>query len=543
MAQTIKIKRSVTSNVPSSNLAEGELAYGHSGDDAGKLVIGRPLASGESATNDVIGGKFFVDQISNAVSTNTASRLVKRDESGDFSAGTITASLTGDVTGNVTGNVSGSSGSCTGNAATATALASDITINSNALNGGDSLTLNTDDISEGSTNEYFTSARSYNATKTQLDHSSHSNVTFTFNDAQKRIDVSASAQYSDSDARGALTGATAGSGSGDFSYNQTTGVMTYTKVTNNEIREAAETLNQLEINSFDGTTFNAGNIKFGASAASPNASQVDITAGGSTHPFAIKTFIKDDEEGTTANILSSDRHGDDDDLFVGVNFDATSIPTANYANLKTMIGGGLFVDGASRIQGSLTTKGNHVISGTTTSSTSLIFQTGDLTGAIAQFTLRHDPSTGKLKIKDQVTDVVTIPHSDNATGSTAFQIHRDTEITGDLEVSGDLTVNGGTTTITSTELAVGDAIITLNDDLTTSATSEDAGIEVNRGLIINDPANTERAKAKFFFDESELEWKAQIPDSSNSASFTTQAILTENNVEGLDFTVDGGTFS
>ena len=279
MAQTIKIKRSVTSNVPSSNLAEGELAYGHSGDDAGKLVIGRPLADGVDPINDVIGGKFFVDQISNAVSTNTANRLVKRDNSGDFSAGTITASLTGDVTGNVTGNVSGSSGSCTGNAATATALSSDITINSNALNGGDSLTLDTDDISEGNTNEYFTSARSYYATKTQLNHSSHSNVTFTFNDAQKRIDVSASAQYADADARGALTGANAGSGYGSFNYNSSTGIMTYTKVSTADIRQAAEQLDQLEINSFDGTTFNAGNIKFGASPASPNASQVDITAG------------------------------------------------------------------------------------------------------------------------------------------------------------------------------------------------------------------------------------------------------------------------
>ena len=51
-----------------------------------------------------------------ATTTNTASKVVARDASGNFSAGTITAALTG----NVTGNVTGSSGSCTGNAATAT---------------------------------------------------------------------------------------------------------------------------------------------------------------------------------------------------------------------------------------------------------------------------------------------------------------------------------------------------------------------------------------------------------------------------------------
>jgi len=37
-------------------------------------------------------------------STNTANTVVKRDGSGNFSAGTITASLTGNVTGNATGN-------------------------------------------------------------------------------------------------------------------------------------------------------------------------------------------------------------------------------------------------------------------------------------------------------------------------------------------------------------------------------------------------------------------------------------------------------
>jgi len=55
-----------------------------------------------------------------AASSNTASAIVARDASGNFTAGTITA--------NLTGNVSGSSGSTTGNAATATALATGRTI-------------------------------------------------------------------------------------------------------------------------------------------------------------------------------------------------------------------------------------------------------------------------------------------------------------------------------------------------------------------------------------------------------------------------------
>lgn len=42
-----------------------------------------------------------------ATATNTPSTIVKRDASGNFAAGTITANLTGNVTGNVTGNLTG----------------------------------------------------------------------------------------------------------------------------------------------------------------------------------------------------------------------------------------------------------------------------------------------------------------------------------------------------------------------------------------------------------------------------------------------------
>ncbi len=42
--------------------------------------------------------------VSGATSANTNSKIVKRDGSGNFSAGTISAALTGNVTGNVTGN-------------------------------------------------------------------------------------------------------------------------------------------------------------------------------------------------------------------------------------------------------------------------------------------------------------------------------------------------------------------------------------------------------------------------------------------------------
>lgn len=90
------------------------------------VAAGAVSGTGLTGSASAEGATFTVT--SNATDANTASTIVARDASGNFSAGTITADLTGDVTGDVTGNVSGSSGSTTGNAATATALATGRTI-------------------------------------------------------------------------------------------------------------------------------------------------------------------------------------------------------------------------------------------------------------------------------------------------------------------------------------------------------------------------------------------------------------------------------
>jgi len=98
MAQTIQIKRSTTTAVPTA-LANGELAYSSNGN---KLFIGRP--GGASGDIDAIGGKYYTDIINAATDANTASTIVLRDASGNFSAGTITATFSGNITGNLTGN-------------------------------------------------------------------------------------------------------------------------------------------------------------------------------------------------------------------------------------------------------------------------------------------------------------------------------------------------------------------------------------------------------------------------------------------------------
>jgi hypothetical protein len=81
-----------------------------------------------------------VTTVAAATNANTASTIVYRDPSGNFSAGTITASLTG----NVTGNASGTAAAITGNlggAVTSVGMTTTIaTVNSNVGTFGDSST-------------------------------------------------------------------------------------------------------------------------------------------------------------------------------------------------------------------------------------------------------------------------------------------------------------------------------------------------------------------------------------------------------------------
>jgi hypothetical protein len=97
MAQTIKIRRTTGNAAPASpaTVAQGELfyAYGSGGTYGKRLAIGHQ--SGGTNTPEIIGGSYYTNIIDTAASANTASKLVLRDGSGNFSAGTITAALTG----------------------------------------------------------------------------------------------------------------------------------------------------------------------------------------------------------------------------------------------------------------------------------------------------------------------------------------------------------------------------------------------------------------------------------------------------------------
>jgi hypothetical protein len=188
MAQTIRIKRSTSTATPSS-LTAGELAYSGKS-DSNKLFIGHP----DGSTGVVaIGGQYYTGVIDGATDANTASKLVLRDSSGNFSAGTITAALSG-------------------NASTATALATARTIGGVSFDG--TANINLPGVNTSGTQDTSGNA----ATATALETSR--TIAFT-GDATASGSFDGSANYSQ-----ALTLATVNSNVGSFGSTSAVPVIT-----------------------------------------------------------------------------------------------------------------------------------------------------------------------------------------------------------------------------------------------------------------------------------------------------------------------------
>jgi hypothetical protein len=505
MAQTILIKRSTSTSTPTA-LANGELAYSA---QSSKLFIGRP--GGGTGDIDAIGGKFYTDIVDGAASANTASKLVLRDSSGNFSAGTVTANLTGNVTGNVTGNTSGTALTVTQAAQTAitsvgtlTALQVDnLNLNGNTIlasSGALNLTPATGSaiVLDGTINVdagVLTGATSISSTAFvgTLSTSAQANVT--------SLGTLTALQVDNLNLNGNVLSST----SGNLSITPVSGstiVLDGTVIVDAGIVTGATSITS--------TSF-VGALTGNASTATTLAAARNFSASGDlTAPNV--SF----NGGAAVNLVTT---------LATVNSNVGSFGGTTAIPVFTVNGKGL-VTAASEVVISSTLD----LAADSGSDNGVLIGTDTLTisgGTGVATSVSGDTVTIDIGQAVATTSNVTFNNvavdgtltSDDITASTMTA-------SGHVVVQGNLTVNGTTTTVNSNTVAIGDSIMTLNND-ETGTPSENAGFEIERGTSSN---------VSLLWNEGTDYW--QINDGS-----TTSKIMTAGNF-AASFTgiLDGGTF-
>jgi len=506
MAQTILIKRSTSSSTPSA-LANGELAYSA---QSNKLFIGRP--GGGTGDIDAIGGKYYTDIVDGAASANTASKLVLRDSSGNFSAGTITATLTGNVTGNVTGNTSGTALSVTQAAQTAITSVGTLT----ALQV-DNLNLNG--------NTFSSTTGAVNITP-----AAGSAIVL---DGTISVDA------------GVVTGATSISSTAFVGTLSTVsqpnvtsvGTLTALQVDNlnlngNVLSSTSGNLSITPVSGstivLDGTIIVDAGVVTGATSIT-STSFVGALTGNTSTATTLETARNFSASGDLTAPNVSFNGGGAVDL-------VTTLATVN-SNVGSFGGTTAIPSFTVNAKGLITAASEVVISSTL----DIAADTGTDNGVlIGTDTLTVSGGTGVATSVSGDTITIDIGQAVATTSNVTFNnVTVDGTLTSDditaatmtasghVVVQGNLTVNGTTTTVNSNTVAIGDSIMVLNTD-ETGTPSENGGFEIERGTSTN---------VSVLWNEATDYW--QINDGT-----TTSKIMTAGNF-AASFTgiLDGGTFS
>ena len=358
---------------------------------------------------------------------------------------------------------------------------SDVTVNGYSISLGGSATLDTDDVAEGATNQYFTDARARSAISitsdntSVLDYNSTTGV-FTFSlGNQTTDDVAEGASnlyFTTTRARDSVSATDAG-GDGSFSYDSATGAFTYTGPSSSEVRA------HFSATTASGVTYNNSTGTF-ALASIPNSSlsNSDITLNGTTVSLGGSGSIDTDavNEGTTNKYWTEARFNtafaakDTDDLTEGT--------------------GNLYYTQA-RFDSALAAKDtDDVAEGTT----NLYYTTART---------RADVGAGTGVSYNSSTGVFSIGQAVGTTDNVTFN---------DVTVSGDLTVNGTLTTINSTDLTVTDKNITIASGAANAAAANNAGITIDG------------ANAQFYYTSADDSWN--VNKNVNVTSVVVQQTVT-----------------
>ena len=197
---------------------------------------------------------------------------------------------------------------------------------------------NTDEITEGSTNLYFTNERVDDRVSSLL--TAGTGITLTYDDAANTLTVAGSAQYGDSDARSAVSVTTNSAGTAALAYNSSTGVFTYTPPNLSSYLTSYTESDTLDsVTGRGATTSNSitvGNITTTGYLRGPSTFTIDpATHGDNTGTLVIAGNLQVD--GTTTTINSTTMTVDDLNITLA----------SGAANAAAANGAGITVDGAS----------------------------------------------------------------------------------------------------------------------------------------------------------------------------------------------------
>ena len=254
---------------------------------------------------------------------------------------------------------------------------------------GGTVLADTDALSEGSSNLYFTNERVDDRVAALI--VGGSNITATYDDSAGTLTLAGSAAYADADARQAISVTDVG-GDGSLAYNNSTGVITYNGPSSSEVRA--------HLSAGTGITYSAGQISIGqAVATNSNVQFADLTLSGDLTV-----------NGTTTTVSSTNSVIADALIELG---NGTSGSPSNDA--------GFVIERGSS---------DNVFIGWDESADAVTFGTGSFTGA----------STGNLTITPSAvnTGALTITNATNS-GGTARNVYQSTSApTGSDGAVGDL---------------------------------------------------------------------------------------------------------
>ena len=355
---------------------------------------------------------------------------------------------------------------------------------------GSFTTIDTDGLTEGDNNLYYTTARA------------------------------------DSDARSAVSATDAG-GDGSFAYDSATGVFTYTGPSAEEVIahiSAGEGINFNEsgvISGEDATTANKGIASFSSDNFAVSSGEVTIkddgiTLGTETTGNYVATIA-----GTTNEIEVSGSGSETAAVTVGLTNDVTVGNNLTVTNDFT-VGGRFTIAGEQRIAAQYIFLQDGT-TGTPSLNSGITVDRGSEDSAVFQWNETGD--YWEAGTKDSLNRLAL---QDDSANFTSLSVNND------LVVSGNLDVRGTTTTIDTTNLTIEDNLIILNGNQTgTPSTALRSGLEIERGDASN---------AKFQFNENTDEWEFTGPKTGTLAVTGDIGNATITLTAGTDLST-GGNFT